>query len=187
VLFETEADTLKLAVEAAVKAGVSLNGADLHGADFSGADLCGADFSGADLCGVNFYSANLRGVNLSGADFHGASLDYASFRDVKFHEADSENACGSEMNVNAMGIEHTIVHHQWMAPGVVQMEHRLDVDSQGNIWWMSRRRNNGMWREMAGLDCDGKPLVGKGFPADWPIPTADGCVFAVATEHRKDG
>ena len=46
VLFSIETDTLKLAVETAVKSRADLSGADLYGADLSGADL-----SRTNLCG----------------------------------------------------------------------------------------------------------------------------------------
>ena len=69
VIFECEADSLKLAVELAVKFRV-----DLSGVDFSGMDLSGADFSGVDLSGVNFSGANLCGTNFTGANLYGADL-----------------------------------------------------------------------------------------------------------------
>jgi hypothetical protein len=47
VLFSLETDSLKLCVEAAVKARADLQGADLQGADLRGADLQGADLRGA--------------------------------------------------------------------------------------------------------------------------------------------
>ena len=57
VLFSLETESLKLCVEAAVKDGANLYGADLRGADLRGADLYGADLRGADL-----YGADLRGA-----------------------------------------------------------------------------------------------------------------------------
>lgn len=69
VLFTHECvyNTIWLTVEAAVKQGVILHGANLSRADLSGADLIGADLSGADL-----RRADLRGADLSGAD-----IDYS--------------------------------------------------------------------------------------------------------------
>lgn len=84
VLFAAETQTLRLAVEAAVKSRVNLVGADLSGANLAGADLSRAnlyvanlyraDLSGADLSRANFYGANLSGANLVGADLSGANL-----------------------------------------------------------------------------------------------------------------
>ena len=52
VLFEHEAEnnTLKKTLEEAVKNGVKLCAADLHGADLRGADLRGANLCSANLC-----------------------------------------------------------------------------------------------------------------------------------------
>ena len=63
VLFSLDCASLKICVEAAVAAKVSLGGADLGGAHLRGADLRGASLRGADLRG-----AYLRGADLGGAD-----------------------------------------------------------------------------------------------------------------------
>ena len=47
LLFSVETESLKLALELAVKKGAYLKGADLTGADLKGADLKGADLKGA--------------------------------------------------------------------------------------------------------------------------------------------
>ena len=67
VLFSLETDNIKLCIEAAVRAGANLSGADLSGANLSGANLSGADLSGADLRNANLSGADLRSANLSGA------------------------------------------------------------------------------------------------------------------------
>ena len=59
ILFESETDSFRLCIEAAIKARANLYGADLSRADLSGADLSGADLSGADLSRANLYGANL--------------------------------------------------------------------------------------------------------------------------------
>ena len=61
VLFEVETETLKLAVELAVKSGADLSGAYLSGAYLSGADLYGANLSRADLSGA--YLSGAKGIN----------------------------------------------------------------------------------------------------------------------------
>ena len=48
VLFSLESDSLKLTLEAAVKAGADLTGANLTGADLRGADLRDANLTGAE-------------------------------------------------------------------------------------------------------------------------------------------
>lgn len=67
-------DTIKQALEQAVKAGVSLHKADLRGADLEGADLWGADLRDADLRDADLGGAQLTGANLQGADLTGANL-----------------------------------------------------------------------------------------------------------------
>jgi len=74
VLFESECESLKLCVEAAVRARADLSGADLSWADLSGANLSWADLFGANLYRANLSGANLYRANLSGANFYGANL-----------------------------------------------------------------------------------------------------------------
>ena len=59
VLFTCEAASILLALQAALK---------------SGANLCGADLSSANLYDADLHGANLYGANLRGADLYGASL-----------------------------------------------------------------------------------------------------------------
>src|SRR5579863_1416417 len=102
VLFSLECGSLKICVEAAVKASANLSGANLSGADLSGANLSGADLSGADLRGANLSGAdlsgadlrgaNLSGANLSGADLSGADLRGANLRDADLRDADLRGA-----------------------------------------------------------------------------------------------
>ena len=51
VLFEVEAESVKMALQIAVKSGANLYGANLYGADLSGANLSGANLYGANLYG----------------------------------------------------------------------------------------------------------------------------------------
>ena len=82
VLFSVEADTLKLAVEAAVKSGADLEWADLEGADLRGAHLEGADLRRADL-----EWAHLEGADLDGADLDGAHLEWANLEGANLEGA----------------------------------------------------------------------------------------------------
>ena len=88
VLFSLETDSLKLCVEAAVKSGANLSGADLRGAHLYGADLRGAHLYGADLRGAHLYGADLRGADLSGADLFGADLSGADLSGADLFGAD---------------------------------------------------------------------------------------------------
>jgi hypothetical protein len=74
ILFAADVASLALAVEAAIKYGANLRGADLRGANLYGAELGGANLRGANLRGVNLSGANLRGADLRGANLSGADL-----------------------------------------------------------------------------------------------------------------
>ncbi|MGH7176568.1 MAG: pentapeptide repeat-containing protein [Tepidisphaeraceae bacterium] len=87
VIFKLECGSIRLCVEAAVKAGADLSGANLSGANLSGADLSRADLSGADL-----YRANLSGANLYGADLYGADLSGANLSRATLYRADLSRA-----------------------------------------------------------------------------------------------
>ena len=88
VLFSCETETLKLAVELAVKQKAdlsyaslnraSLNRASLDGASLDGASLVGASLDGASLDGASLVEASLNRASLVGASLVGASLNRAS-------------------------------------------------------------------------------------------------------------
>jgi Pentapeptide repeats (8 copies) len=71
IIFECEADSLRVAVELAVSKRVSLRAADLSAANLSDANLRAADLSDANLRDVN-----LRAANLSDANLRDAKEDY---------------------------------------------------------------------------------------------------------------
>jgi len=90
VLFSIDTESMRLALEAAVRSKADLRGADLgwanlgeadlRGADLRGANLGGANLRGANLGGANLGWANLRGANLGGADLGWANLGGANLR-----------------------------------------------------------------------------------------------------------
>jgi hypothetical protein len=80
------------AVQAAVKSGANLFGADLSGADLSGANLSRADLSGANLSRADLSGANLSGANLSRADLSGADLSGANLFGADLFGADLSGA-----------------------------------------------------------------------------------------------
>jgi len=87
VLFALETESMKLCIEAAVKKGADLRGADLRDAYLRGADLRGADLQGADLQGAYLQGADLQGAYLRDADLQGAYL-----RDADLQGADLRGA-----------------------------------------------------------------------------------------------
>jgi hypothetical protein len=84
ILFTAEAASLLLALQAAIKSGANLSGANLSRANLSGANLSRADLSRANLSG-----ANLSGANLSGADLSGANLSRANLYGADLSRANS--------------------------------------------------------------------------------------------------
>jgi uncharacterized protein YjbI with pentapeptide repeats len=87
VLFQSECDSWRVAVEAALKSGANLSGANLSGANLYGANLSGANLSGADLSRANLSRANLYGANLYGADLSGADLSGANLSRANLYGA----------------------------------------------------------------------------------------------------
>lgn len=79
VLFKHECDnnTIKITLEAAVKAGAYLGYADLRGAYLVDADLIGGNLGYADLRCADLGGVDLSAVCLRGADLGGADLRYA--------------------------------------------------------------------------------------------------------------
>jgi len=66
--FERKNNSIRITLEAALKAKVNLYGANLYGADLRDANLYGADLRGAYLYGADLRDADLRGAYLYGAD-----------------------------------------------------------------------------------------------------------------------
>lgn len=79
---------LRVAVEAAVKAGANLHGADLTGANLTCANLTRASLTGAQLIGAQLIGANLTGAKLTGADLTRADLTDADLAGANLIGAD---------------------------------------------------------------------------------------------------
>ncbi|MCK9521162.1 MAG: pentapeptide repeat-containing protein, partial [Dehalococcoidia bacterium] len=80
LLYASDSENIKDAVEKAVKANANLRDANLRGADLHDANLIGANLSGANLSGANLSGANLRDANLSDANLRDAYLSGADLR-----------------------------------------------------------------------------------------------------------
>jgi hypothetical protein len=83
VVYTSQVETVREALEEAVKARANLDGAYLDGAYLAGANLDGAYLDGAYLAGANLARANLArayldGANLAGANLAGANLARAN-------------------------------------------------------------------------------------------------------------
>jgi hypothetical protein len=105
VLFECEANSMRVAVKLAIETKADLSWANLFGADLSGANLSWANLSGADLSGANLSGAdlswaNLSGANLSGANLSGADLSWANLSGANLSGADLSwaNLSGADLS-----------------------------------------------------------------------------------------
>ena len=105
VLYTIEADSIKLAVEALVRQGKSLNYAELNDAELNYAELNGAELNGAKLNGAELNYAKLNGAKLNyaklnGAKLNDAKLNYAELNGAKLNYAKLNYAKlnGAELN-----------------------------------------------------------------------------------------
>jgi uncharacterized protein YjbI with pentapeptide repeats len=92
VIYESEKETIREAVEEAVAKGVSLSYANLSYANLSYANLSYANLSYANLSYANLSDANLsyanlRSANLSYANLSDANLSYANLSDANLSDA----------------------------------------------------------------------------------------------------
>ena len=94
VIFSHEFDnnSIKITLEAAIKAGANLRGADLGCANLGCADLGCANLRGANLGCANLRGANLRGADLGCADLGCADLGCADLRGANLRGADLRGA-----------------------------------------------------------------------------------------------
>ena len=97
VLFSLECKSLKICVEAAVKASANLAGANLEDANLAGANLARAYLTGANLARAYLTGAYLTGANLAraylaGADLAGANLAGADLAGADLARADLAGA-----------------------------------------------------------------------------------------------
>jgi len=138
VLFSQECDSLKIAVERAVKAG-----ADLRGADLSSAYLNSADLTGADL-----RCANLRGADLNRADLSGANLRGANLTDADLDSADLRGANLTCANLNSAYLNSAKIHS-----GIII--NKVPLQITGTTWHIT------IWDEHMQIGCEFHSL------ADW--------------------
>jgi len=110
VKYSADSESLKIAVEQAIKERIdlanayldganlkraNLAGANLNGANLDGANLEGAYLDGAYLDGANLKRANLNGANLDGANLKRANLDGAYLDGANLKRA---NLAGANLN-----------------------------------------------------------------------------------------
>jgi hypothetical protein len=104
VLFSAAVDTVKEAVELAVKQGANLDGANLTRANLDGANLYGANLTRANLDGANLTRANLDGANLDGANLDGANLYGANLARANLTRANLDGANLARANLDGANL-----------------------------------------------------------------------------------
>ena len=109
---DSEENSMRITVEAAIEAKANLSRANLSRADLSRADLSRANLSRADLSGANLRDADLSDADLSGADLSGANL-----RDADLSGANIDFSTGwafacvcSRFTVGISFIRQTLAH-----------------------------------------------------------------------------
>ena len=102
--WESEDNTIKEAVEKAIKENADLRSADLSYADLSSANLSSADLSYADLSSANLSYADLSSANLSYADLRSANLSYADLRSADLSYANLRSANLSYANLRSANL-----------------------------------------------------------------------------------
>jgi hypothetical protein len=102
VLFSMECESIKLCVEAAVRAGCDLSGANLSDADLSGVNLFGCDLSRANLSDAYLSGANLFGCDLFGCDLSDANLSRANLSGCDLSRANLSRAYLSDATLSGV-------------------------------------------------------------------------------------
>jgi len=138
MIFSTEAKSLKIAVEMAVKDGADLGGADLGGADLRGADLRDADLRDADLRGADLRDADLRGADLRDADLRDADLRGADLWDADLWDADLRGA-------DLWGVKAPPINDHYFASEILFRASK--TENQKNLAARIRMETNLCWKD----------------------------------------
>ena len=162
VIFECYAESLKIAVEIAVKSGAILDGANLYGANLSRANLSRANLYGAILDGANLYGANLYGAILDGANLYGANLSRANLYGANLYGAILDGAILDGANLDGAILDGAMLNwnsHQLLS----EILHRESGDDYQKIAFSGAIRIHKSWCWQKWLDNSPKEMV------DWAL------------------
>ena len=100
VIFECDAESLRVAVELAVSKKVSLRASNLRGSNLSGSDLRGSNLRDSNLRDSNLSGSNLRGSNLRDSDLSDSDLSDSDLSDSDLSGSDlsGSNLRGSDLS-----------------------------------------------------------------------------------------
>jgi len=87
IIFESNDETMKATVKAAICKKISLCGSDLRYSDLSRSDLSGSNLSGSDLRYTDLSHSDLSGSDLSHSDLRDSNLSSALLCDCNLHKA----------------------------------------------------------------------------------------------------
>ena len=135
ILFSLDCASLKVCVEAAVRANVSLNRASLDGASLNRASLNGASLDGASLNGASLNGASLDGASLNGAWLIGASLIGAWLDGASLNRASLNGASLDGASLNRASLIGASLNDAWLdgAKGADLVIARTRILPQGSI------------------------------------------------------
>jgi hypothetical protein len=116
IIFNLDTSSIRLCIEAAVRNGANLYGANmsranLYGANLSSANLSRADLSYANLFYANLYGADLSYANLSYANLYGANLSSANLYGADLTGADLYGANMSRANLYGANLSSANLSH----------------------------------------------------------------------------
>lgn len=186
VLFECEADTLKEAVEKAVRSGRALHGAnltcanlrraDLHRANLAGANLTCANLTCANLVGADLHRANLAGADLTGANLAGADLRGAKLTGAVLTGANLRGAFLTGANLSgvlgiiAAGTPDGFTAYGWLRDGYLSIRVGCrEVRLIGALAYWTKGKENRLEVRAAV-----KYIAKVAKARDWPLTEAEG-------------
>jgi hypothetical protein len=173
VRFAGQFGSLRLCVEAGVKAGADLAGANLAAANLAGAyldgayldgaylvganlaraDLAGAYLAGANLAGAYLAGANLAAANLSAAYLAGANLAAANLSAANLSAANLAGAYLAGANLAAANLSAAYLAGAIIRDGVALCTRGIAKEatrSDGYRFYLLDTQAEGRWRVMAG-------------------------------------
>jgi len=150
VLFSLECGSLKLCLEAAVKAGANLTDAYLALADanLAGAYLADANLAGAYLAGANLTDAYLADANLAGAYLAGANLTDAYLADANLTGANLADANLTGANLAGANLTDAYLADAYLAGAYLAGANLADANLTGAKAVIDAGTPNG-WRCVA--------------------------------------
>jgi hypothetical protein len=94
VIYRCEAESIKDAIQKAIKEKVNLSNSNLRGSDLRDSDLSNSNLSNSDLSNSNLRGSDLSYSNLSGSDLRDSDLSYSN---LSYSNLSNSNLRGSDL------------------------------------------------------------------------------------------